>query len=40
MWPHMAGAADAMFTGVDIAEKRAFVGTLQTILRNIRKHDF
>ncbi len=40
MWPHMAGAADAMFAGVDDAEKRAFVGTLQTILRNIRKHDF
>ncbi|MFK7836899.1 MAG: MarR family winged helix-turn-helix transcriptional regulator [Sulfitobacter sp.] len=40
LWPHMAEAYGAMFKGVDEAEKRAFVGTLQTILRNIRKHDF
>ncbi len=40
LWPHMAAAYEAMFKGVDDAEKRAFVGTLQTMLRNIRKHDF
>ncbi len=40
LWPHMATAYEAMFKGVGNAEKRAFVGTLQTILRNIRKHDF
>lgn len=40
LWPHMAAAYEAMFKGVGEAEKRAFVGTLQTVLRNIRKHDF
>ena len=40
LWPHMSAAYEAMFTGIDDAEKRAFVGTLQTMLRNIRKHDF
>ena len=40
LWPHMAGAYEAMFKGIDEGEKRAFVGTLQTILRNLRKHDF
>ena len=39
LWPHMSAAYEAMFKGVDDPEKRAFVGTLQTILRNIRKHD-
>ena len=40
LWPHMSKAYESMFEGVDVAEKYAFVGTLQTILRNIRKHDF
>lgn len=40
LWPHMADAYEAMFSGIDEGEKRAFVGTLQTMLRNIRKHDF
>ncbi|MBM1634999.1 MarR family transcriptional regulator [Sulfitobacter mediterraneus] len=40
LWPHMAAAYEAMFVGIDEDEKRAFVGTLQKILRNIRKHDF
>ncbi|KIN63872.1 Transcriptional regulator, MarR family [Sulfitobacter noctilucicola] len=40
LWPHMSEAYEAMFKGIDSAEKRAFIGTLQTILRNIRKHDF
>ena len=40
LWPHMAGAEEAMFKGIGAAEKRAFLGTLQTMLRNVRKHDF
>lgn len=40
LWPHMSAAYEAMFKGVDDAEQRAFVGTLKTVLRNIRKHDF
>ena len=40
LWPHMAGAYETMFKGVDEDDKRAFVATLQTMLRNIRKHDF
>lgn len=40
LWPHMSRAYEAMFNGVGEAEKSAFVGTLQTMLRNIRKHDF
>ena len=40
LWPHMSDAYESMFEGVAEAEKYAFVGTLQTILRNIRKHDF
>lgn len=40
MWPHMASAYEAMFKGVAEDDKRAFVATLQTMLRNIRKHDF
>lgn len=40
LWPHMSSAADAMFKGIGDAQKREFVATLQTVLRNIRKHDF
>jgi len=40
LWPHMAQAEEAMFKGIDRDEKRAFLGTLQSVLRNIRKHDF
>ncbi len=40
MWPHMADAYESMFVGIGEDEKRAFVGTLKTMLRNIRKHDF
>ncbi|AXI48473.1 MarR family transcriptional regulator [Sulfitobacter sp. SK012] len=40
LWPHMSAAYEQMFAGIDDVEKRAFVGTLQTMLRNIRKHDF
>jgi DNA-binding MarR family transcriptional regulator len=40
LWPHMALAYEAMFRGIGEEEKRAFVGTLNKMLRNIRKHDF
>jgi DNA-binding MarR family transcriptional regulator len=40
LWPHMAQSYEAMFRGIGEAEKRAFVSTLNTMLRNIRKHDF
>tara|TARA_R110002049_G_scaffold188402_2_gene356895 strand:+ start:103650 stop:104132 length:483 start_codon:yes stop_codon:yes gene_type:complete len=40
LWPHMAASYDAMFKGIDATEKLAFVNTLKTMLRNIRKHDF
>ena len=40
LWPHMAAAYEAMFKGIGAEEKAAFVATLQTMLRNIRKHDF
>lgn len=40
LWPHMADTYRDMFRGIDEAEQRAFVATLQTIHTNIRKHDF
>ena len=40
LWPHISKAYEAMFKGIDEVEKHAFVGTLQTVLGNIRKHDF
>lgn len=40
LWPHMAASHADMFRGISREEQRAFVGTLQTILGNIRKHDF
>lgn len=40
LWPHMSEAYEAMFVGIAEEDKRAFVGTLQKMLRNIRKHDF
>lgn len=39
LWPHMAAAQARMFRGIPEEEKRAFVGTLQKMLANIRKHD-
>jgi DNA-binding MarR family transcriptional regulator len=39
LWPHMAAAQERMFRGISEDERRAFVGTLQRILRNIRKHE-
>ena len=40
LWPHMAASIEAMFKGIPNDEKRALTKTLQTMLRNIRKHDF
>jgi len=39
LWPHMAETHDRMFRGIPPEERRAFVGTLQKMLANIRKHD-
>jgi DNA-binding MarR family transcriptional regulator len=39
LWPHMAEAQDRMFRGIPAEEKRAFTGTLQKMLINIRKHE-
>tara|TARA_R110000796_G_scaffold1389_1_gene5555 strand:- start:2136 stop:2615 length:480 start_codon:yes stop_codon:yes gene_type:complete len=40
LWPHMSNAYNSMFRGVADSEKNVFVGTLQKMLKNIRKHDF
>tara|TARA_B100001939_G_scaffold281360_1_gene250217 strand:- start:257 stop:739 length:483 start_codon:yes stop_codon:yes gene_type:complete len=40
LWPHMAASYAQMFNGISNEEQRAFVGTLQKILRNVRVHDF
>lgn len=39
LWPHMVAAQARMFRGIPDEEKRAFVGTLQKMLANIRKHE-
>jgi DNA-binding MarR family transcriptional regulator len=39
LWPHMAEAHARMFRGIPEDERRAFVGTLQKMLLNIRKHE-
>jgi DNA-binding MarR family transcriptional regulator len=39
LWPRMAEANARMFRGIPEDERRAFVGTLQKILTNIRKHE-
>ena len=39
LWPHMAATYARMFKGIREAERQAFVGTLQKILVNIRKHE-
>ncbi len=40
LWPHMADAQSRMFRGISDDERSAFVGTLQKMLTNIRKHEF
>lgn len=39
LWPHMATAQARMFRGIPEDERHAFVGTLQKMLANIRKHE-
>ena len=39
LWPQMATAQARMFRGIPEDERRAFVGTLQKMLTNIRKHE-
>lgn len=39
LWPRMAEAHSRMFRGIPDDERRAFVGTLQKMLTNIRKHE-
>ena len=39
LWPHMAATYAHMFRGIPDAERHAFVGTLQKMLINIRKHE-
>ena len=39
LWPHMAQAQARMFRGVPEEERRAFVGTLQKMLHNIRRYE-
>jgi DNA-binding MarR family transcriptional regulator len=39
LWPQMATANARMFRGIPDEERRAFVGTLQKMLTNIRKHE-
>jgi DNA-binding MarR family transcriptional regulator len=39
LWPHMAESYARMFRGIPDDEQRAFVGTLQKMLANIRKHE-
>ncbi|WP_282047680.1 MarR family winged helix-turn-helix transcriptional regulator [Roseibium album] len=38
LWPHLATAHQQMFRGISDADQRTFVATLQTILKNVRKH--
>ena len=39
LWPHMAATYTRMFRGISDTERAAFVGTLQKMLINIRKHE-
>ena len=39
LWPQMAGRYERMFRAIPENEQRAFVGTLQKMLTNIRKHE-
>jgi DNA-binding MarR family transcriptional regulator len=39
LWPHMAVAQSRMFRSIPDEERSAFVGTLQKMLTNIRKHE-
>ncbi|WP_260855283.1 MarR family winged helix-turn-helix transcriptional regulator [Mesorhizobium amorphae] len=40
LWPTMRHSYEHMFAGIDVAERTAFVATLQKMLLNVRKHEF
>lgn len=40
LWPRMVESYARMFRGIAEEERRAFTGTLQKVLGNIRKHEF
>jgi DNA-binding MarR family transcriptional regulator len=40
LWPHMAESYEQMFVGVNVEDRQTFVGILQLMLANIRKHNF
>jgi DNA-binding MarR family transcriptional regulator len=40
LWPSMFNACNRMFVGISESERLAFVATLQTMLRNIRQHEY
>ncbi|SLN63185.1 transcriptional regulator SlyA [Roseivivax jejudonensis] len=39
VWPLMYARYEDMFAGIDEAERTAFIGTLQKILKNVRLHE-
>jgi DNA-binding MarR family transcriptional regulator len=39
LWPHMHAAQERMFRDIPMAERHAFVATLQKMLVNIRRHE-
>lgn len=40
IWPAMLRNYEAMFAGIEDAERHAFIGTLKKILKNVRMHDY
>lgn len=40
LWPALSAAQESLFAGISHAEREAFLGTLQQMLLNIRKHPF
>lgn len=40
LWPNMVTVSETLFKGIADPERAALIGTLQKMLRNIRKHDF
>jgi len=40
LWPLLSASYEQMFDGISQEDRRAFVGTLQRMLGNVRKHEF
>ncbi len=40
LWPHMSTFYEQMFSGISREQRQSFVATLQTMLANIRTHNF